>query len=267
MDDERVQYAVDDIHLAQIGATMDTSLEQSVVGILTERGLTIGTAESCTGGLIAHRLTNIAGSSVCVSGGVVAYANDIKERIAGVAHETLVMHGAVSAETAAELARGARRLLKVDIAVSVTGIAGPGGGGPEKPVGLTFIGVAADGYEVVNKHVWSDTRVGNKEKSADAALRMVLDYLEAGAGTPRHLQGESLSGVDAEILPDGRVTPRRFTWQGRQRTVTSIGRQWIEGERRYVLVGTDSGDTFELSVSMPAMRWTARLVSERTRVA
>jgi PncC family amidohydrolase len=246
---------------------MDTFLEHSVVRILMEQGLTIGTAESCTGGLIAHRLTNIAGSSVCVKGGVVAYANDIKEHVAGVAHETLVKHGAVSAETAAELARGARMLLNVDVSVSVTGIAGPGGGSTEKPVGLTYIGVAAEGYEVVKKQIWSDTRIGNKEKSADAALRMVLEYLETDIRSSGQDYDDRVSAVDADLLPDGRVTPRAFTWQGRQRFVSSIGRQWIEGECRHVLVRTDGNDTIELSVSMPAMGWTARLVSQQARVA
>ena len=244
----------------------DSSLEADIVKILSERGQTIGTAESCTGGLIAHRLTNIPGSSACVWGGIVAYANEIKEHVAGVQHETLVKYGAVSAETATELARGARRLLKVDVAVSVTGIAGPGGGSADKPVGLTFIGVAAEGYDVVKKHVWEGDRLGNKEQSADAALRMVLDYLEGGTRAAVNTQDEIVTAVDADILPDGRVTPRGFTWQGKRRLVTNIGRQWVEGQRRHVLVSTENGDTFELAVSMPAMAWTGKVVSQRAKV-
>jgi PncC family amidohydrolase len=201
-----------------------------------------------------------------VWGGVVAYANEIKEQVAGVRHDTLVKHGAVSAETAAELARGARRLFKVDVAVSVTGIAGPGGGSVDKPVGLTYIGVAAEGYEVVKKHIWEGDRLGIKEKSADAALRMVLAYLEGGTRASVNTQDEIVSAVDADILPDGRVTPRGFIWQGQRRLVTSVGRQWIEGERRHVLVSTESGDTFELAVSMPAMGWTGRVVSQRAKM-
>jgi nicotinamide-nucleotide amidase len=246
---------------------MDTSLEATIVQILSERGQTIGTAESCTGGLVAHRLTNIPGSSTCVWGGIVAYANEIKEQVAGVRHETLVKYGAVSAETAVELARGARRLLKVDVAVSVTGIAGPGGGSADKPVGLTYIGVAAEGYEVVEQHVWQGDRLANKDQSADAALRMVLDYLEGGTRAAVNTQDEIVSSVDVDILPDGRVTPRGFTWQGQRRLVTDIGRQWVEGERRHVLVSTESGDTFELAVTMPAMGWTGRVVSRRAKVA
>ena len=243
----------------------DTSLETNIVKILTERGQTIGTAESCTGGLVAHRLTNIPGSSACVLGGIVAYANEIKESVTGVRRETLVKYGAVSAETAAELAQGARRLLKVDVAVSVTGIAGPGGASADKPVGLTYIGVAAEGYEVVNKHVWTGNRLSNKDLSADAALRMVLDYLEGGTRALMNIQDEIVSAVDAEILPDGRVTPRGFTWQGQRHRIADIGRQWLEGERRHVLVNTESGDTIELAVSMPAMVWTGRVVSRRAK--
>jgi hypothetical protein len=119
----------------------------------------------------------------------------------------------------------------------------------------------------VERKIWSDTRIGNKEKSADAALQMVLDYLQTGIRSSGQDHDESVSAVDADLLPDGRVTPRAFTWQGRRRLVSSIGRQWIEGERRHVLVRTDVNDTIELSVSMPAMNWTARLVSQQARVA
>jgi PncC family amidohydrolase len=232
---------------------MDTSLETDIVKILTERGQTIGTAESCTGGLVAHRLTNIPGSSACVWGGIVAYANQIKEQVTGVRHDTLVNHGAVSAETAAELAQGARRLLRVDVAVSVTGIAGPGGGSEGKPVGLTY--------------VWTGDRVANKEQSADAALHMVLDYLIPGRSTSRYTPGDNVSDVDADILPDGRVTPRAFVLQGERHLVAGIGRQWIEGDQRHVLVNTNTGDTFELAVLMPAMVWTGKVVSRRAKMA
>ena len=145
------------------------------------------------------------------------------------------------------LARGARRLLKVDVAVSVTGIAGPGGGSADKPVGLTYIGVAAEGYDVVKKHVWEGDRLGNKDQSADAALRMVLDYLEGGTRAAVNTQDEIVSAVDADILPDGRVTPRGFTWQGQRRSGDQhrppVGRRRKTAragqhrERRYVRAG------------------------------
>jgi nicotinamide-nucleotide amidase len=117
----------------------ETSTAELVLSLLRERGLTLGTAESCTGGLVAARLTDAAGASDVFAGAVVAYANDVKVAELGVAEDTLRAHGAVSEETAAAMARGARERLGVDVAVSVTGIAGPDGATPGKPVGLVFL--------------------------------------------------------------------------------------------------------------------------------
>lgn len=141
-------------------------------------GYTVATAESCTGGLIASRLTDIAGSSAYVLGGVVAYSNAVKTNLLNVRHGTLLAYGAVSEQTAHEMALGARALLGADLALSVTGIAGPGGGTPEKPVGLTYIGVGLpDGSVQVQRHIWEGNRIQNKEHSADAALRLLLGVL------------------------------------------------------------------------------------------
>jgi nicotinamide-nucleotide amidase len=120
-------------------ADSDTPIEAIVLDLCRERGLTLATAESCTGGLVAARLTSVAGSSDVVRGGIVAYANDVKEEQLGVPAATLAQHGAVSAETAAAMANGVRRRLGADIGVSVTGVAGPGGGTAEKPVGLVYM--------------------------------------------------------------------------------------------------------------------------------
>ena len=117
-------------------------LEEMVGQQLLAQGLTIACAESCTGGLLTSRLTDIAGSSAYVMGSVVSYTNRIKETLVGVQHETLLAHGAVSEETAREMAEGIRRAIKTDIGVGITGIAGPGGGTKEKPVGLVFIAVS-----------------------------------------------------------------------------------------------------------------------------
>jgi PncC family amidohydrolase len=163
-------------------------LAQAAGRLLSARGLTLALAESCTGGLIGHLVTDVPGSSGYFLGSAVCYAYGAKENILGVQHETLLAHGAVSAETAAEMAQGARRLFGADIAVSVTGIAGPGGGLLNKPVGLTHIHLSAADAEIAERHVWGADRAGNKRLSAEAVLRLVIRYVE-GAGddiTPVH---------------------------------------------------------------------------------
>jgi PncC family amidohydrolase len=156
----------------------DEALEARLGRLLTRKGLTLALAESCTGGLIANRVTDVAGSSVYFLGGVVSYANQAKEILLGVRHETLITHGAVSTETALEMAHSIRERLGADLAASVTGIAGPAGGTPEKPVGLTFIGLSAPGIERVERFVWDRDRAGNKALSADAALRLLIEVAE-----------------------------------------------------------------------------------------
>jgi nicotinamide mononucleotide (NMN) deamidase PncC len=179
--------------------SMGTEPLEKVVGqLLTEQKLTIALAESCTGGLIAHRLTDVPGSSAYLIGGVVSYANEAKERMLGVSHQTLQEHGAVSEEAAREMSRGVRRLLQTDVALAVTGIAGPSGGTPdtgiagpsggtpEKPVGLTYIVLTAEDLERCERYLWKGDRWANKEQSAAAALRMLCEYLEARQDPPSH---------------------------------------------------------------------------------
>lgn len=156
----------------------DVLLEEVVGRLLTERNLTVAVAESCTGGLITHRLTNVPGSSAYLIGGVVAYAYEAKERVLGVAHNTLYDHGAVSRETALEMARGVRRVMGADVGLSVTGIAGPTGGTPDKPVGLVYIALSARDFERCQRFVWQGDRLANKSQSAEAALHMLSDCLE-----------------------------------------------------------------------------------------
>ena len=152
-------------------------IEEEVGRLLTRRKLTIAVAESCTGGLVSHRLTNVPGSSVYFLGGIVAYAYAAKEQLLGVRRDILNEVGAVSEEVAREMARGARRALGTDIAVAITGIAGPGGGLPGKPVGLTWIGLSTHDAELARKFVFGSDRQGNKKQAAQAALTIVLDYL------------------------------------------------------------------------------------------
>ncbi len=154
------------------------TLEQEIGQLLNQRGQTVCTAESCTGGLIASRITDIAGSSAYMLGGVVAYSNEVKQQLLNVQEETLITYGAVSEPTAREMALGARALFGADYALSVTGIAGPGGGTDEKPVGLTYIGLAGPaGLVIVERHIWQGDRIANKQSSATAALQLLLKTL------------------------------------------------------------------------------------------
>jgi PncC family amidohydrolase len=151
--------------------------------LLRARGWTLGTAESCTGGLVGHLITNLSGSSDFFLGGIIAYANEIKRDALGVPEDLLVAHGAVSSPVALAMAQGVRRALGVDVGVSVTGVAGPLGGTPEKPVGTVYIGVAGPEGERVCHYVWDRDREGNKRLSAQAALDLVEVLLaERAAG-------------------------------------------------------------------------------------
>ncbi len=157
---------------------MADNIETRLGAALLLKDATIATAESCTGGLIASRITDVSGSSRYMMGGVVAYDNRIKQQVLKVSLHTLVTHGAVSQQTATEMALGVRQMLNVDYALSVTGIAGPGGGTAEKPVGLTYIGLAGpDGLLVVERHIWESDRIGNKAASAQAALELAYRHL------------------------------------------------------------------------------------------
>ncbi|MFP5342422.1 MAG: CinA family protein [Candidatus Limnocylindria bacterium] len=163
-----------------MGVTDDELLDLAVrVGAACRsRRRTIAVAESCTGGLIAHLLTEVPGSSAYLRGGVIAYANEVKRDQLDVSDEVLVAHGAVSAQVALAMAEGVRRRFGVDVAVAVTGVAGPSGGTPDKPVGLTYVAVVDDGGATARRHRWELDRSGNKRASAAAALALVLDRLD-----------------------------------------------------------------------------------------
>jgi len=149
-------------------------LEALIVKLLAERGKTLSTAESCTGGLIASMITNMPGASAVYRGSVVAYNNSVKERQLGVKPETLERFGAVSEETARELAEGAIEQLGTDFALSVTGIAGPGGGTPEKPVGTIWVALAEPGAKTIARKLQLDYgRTANRERAAQAGLEML----------------------------------------------------------------------------------------------
>lgn len=154
------------------------SLETRIARALAERGLTLALAESCTGGLIGYRVTSVPGSSAWFRGAVVAYDNGVKSRLLGVKESTLRLRGAVSAETAAEMARGARKALGARVGLSVTGIAGPGGGTAEKPVGLVCAAVRGPRGGRVAEGRFRGGRERVRRRAADMALELLLDFIE-----------------------------------------------------------------------------------------
>ena len=154
-------------------------LEEEIGRLLREKRLTLGTVESATGGLIAGRITAVPGSSDYFLGAIVSYGNAVKQRCVGVKKEALEEHGAVSSQVAEQMAAGGRRVLKVDVCLSDTGIAGPGGATPGKPVGLFYLGLADQDGAGVRKHVFNGTREENRQAAAEAALAWLKEYLEA----------------------------------------------------------------------------------------
>lgn len=156
------------------------SIEKQTVELLKSKKLKLATAESCTGGLISKRITDVSGSSEVFEGGVVCYSNRFKENVLGVSPETLKKYGAVSRETAREMVKGVLSLTKADIAVAVTGIAGPSSDDTNKPVGLVYIAVSDGKSTIVKKHLnnfTGDVREQNRSISADTALEMIMEAI------------------------------------------------------------------------------------------
>ena len=173
---------------------MEELSEIKIGSMLRSSGIKLVTAESCTGGLIGHRLTNVSGSSDYYLGGIIAYAYEAKVALLDVSWDTLQKYGAVSRETVLEMARGARKKLGADISVSVSGIAGPGGGLPGKPVGTTWFGLAANDGEWARVFCFAGDREKNKSDSAEAALQLVLDYLTGNRALDADLRRQINSG-------------------------------------------------------------------------
>ena len=151
---------------------------EKLVKVLTEKKMTCATAESCTGGGVGYAITAVSGSSAVFWGGIISYDNSVKHGVLGVPEEVLATKGAVSSECAAAMADGAQRRLKTDLAVSITGIAGPSGGSAEKPVGLVWFGVASNAGIITEKKVFS----GDREAVRTAAIEHALYLLLAAAG-------------------------------------------------------------------------------------
>lgn len=163
---------------------MKEPLEVEVGNLLRQKDMKLALAESCTGGLVSHLVTNVPGSSDYYIGSVAAYAYEAKERLLGVRHETLIRYGAVSRETVLEMARGVRQVFcdvipcEKTVSVAITGIAGPGGGLPNKPVGLVWFGLSTPDGDWAWHTVWKGDRLQIKQQSAEKALAMLVNYLK-----------------------------------------------------------------------------------------
>ncbi|MHB8646567.1 MAG: CinA family protein [Thermomicrobiales bacterium] len=156
----------------------EDAIDAGIGTLLVRHGRTIATAESCTGGLVAARITGMSGSSAYFLGGIVSYSNDAKHRLLAVPDAMLERYGAVSVDVALAMARGVRRKIGTDIGIATTGIAGPTGATPTKPVGLVYIALVADGVARCKRYLWAGDRLENVMASAEAALRLVRAYLE-----------------------------------------------------------------------------------------
>lgn len=263
------------------------SLAQAVGELLKERHLTLAVAESCTGGLLGAYITDIPGSSAYFEGGVIAYSYEAKTRVLNVPAGILERYGAVSPQTVTAMAKGVRRLLQTDLALAITGIAGPAGATPEKPVGLVYIALASAQGEVCRRYVWPGDRWENREWSARAALELLHEHLspheeeqsavapdkcetqpspkpEQSEDTPLEIRRDldapdTAVEVEARFEKPGHPIPLAFQWRGRLLPVASIGRTWSTGQGKKIihhyLVSTPGEAVFELTFEPATMRW------------
>jgi nicotinamide-nucleotide amidase len=188
-----------------VAGEREVQLVGRLQSLCLERGITVATAESCTGGLVAKLITDQAGASSYFKGGVVSYANEAKTGLLGVMPDLLQAHGAVSAQVARVMASEVRIRLQADVGVSVTGVSGPGGGTAAKPVGLAYVAVSDGEGEAVRRFVWSGDRDSNRHASAEAALELLLDRLGSAAD---HGTGNTAGRHEAAGVRNGTTAGR-----------------------------------------------------------
>jgi nicotinamide-nucleotide amidase len=240
----------------------DLPLENQLAELLKKHSLTLAVAESCTGGLVSDRITNIPGSSAFFLGGVTAYAYSAKIHLLGVRQETLELHGAVSQETVLEMARGVRQALAADIGLSVSGVAGPDGGTIEKPVGLTWIALSTNQFEQAWSYTWQGDRLQNKFRSAQQALQLLVDYLRVQDQTRRM----ELVEVTAQFDSHGDIQPQDFTWNSQRIHIGDIGRSWTDPLGKHILVMDHAGQTYELIFDFKETKWFIRINKETRQI-
>jgi PncC family amidohydrolase len=237
---------------------LDRNLAETIGKQLRKRNLKLAVAESCTGGLAGHLLTNVAGSSDYFLGGVIAYANDIKIRLLGVGHQTLMERGAVSRESVIEMAAGVRRAmasvgaLEHILGLSISGIAGPGGATLQKPVGLVWIGLSTPDGDCAWEHHFAGSRVQVKTQAAEQALHHLANYLKD--------QLFHAIQVETRLQSNGDLLPVGFTWQGHTFSLADWGRRWQDESGLHYLVMTADHRTFEL-VRTPDGAWLVNIAS------
>ena len=245
---------------------MGEPIIESLVGErLRERGLRLAIAESCTGGLVCHRITNVPGSSEYFLGGVIAYAYEAKVGLLDVRWDTLEQYGAVSQQTVLEMARGVRVKLGAEIGLAVSGIAGPGGGTEEKPIGLVWIGLCAPELERAQVHLFKGDRLQVKEQSAEQALRLLADYLsvenEDGRGYMEPIE------VNVRYDSHGQLVPTSFIWQEQEYIVESTGRRWQDDVGEHILVMVEAKKVYELVHAQVERRWYLKPIGSGSRMA
>lgn len=253
------------------------TLESRVGKLLREFGWRLAVAESCTGGLISHRLTNVPGSSTYYTGGLVTYAYEAKVRMLGVRWDTLEAHGAVSREVVLEMARGAKKAMGADVGLAVSGIAGPGGGTPEKPVGTTWIGLSLPDEDLAWRYQWQGDRLQVKEQSAQEALRLLISRLErlqkrsagpeaGGEAATRSAEMDRVE-VNARFDANGHVRPISLQVDGQNIPVESTGRRWQADDGLHILTMLPGGRVVELVFRAQEMKWYLRSLGPNRRAA
>ncbi len=239
---------------------IDTNTEKKIAKLCLEWGYKLAIAESCTGGLVGHRLTNLPGSSQYFLGSIVAYDYSVKRGVLRVEPGTLEMYGAVSKETALEMADGTRNVLSTEepvekiIGASVTGIAGPEGGTPDKPVGLVWIGISNYWYRKASEFIWNGDRIQNKEYSSQALLNQLLDTLR----TLTHYQTVKVRSL---INFSGNIEPQALMRDNLEIPIITTGRRWQDELGMHILAMVPGEEVLELVVSKDG-NWYLRRVSK-----
>ncbi len=244
---------------------MNRSIEQRIGELLNQYSLTLSTAESCTGGLIAHNITNIPGSSNYFAGAAVVYSNEAKISLLDVQPTTLEKYGAVSKQTVLEMAIGVRIMYRTEAGLSVSGIAGPGGGSEGKPVGLVWFGVNVLGRENAWKFNFQGGRLQIKEKAAQTALELLEEHLNAikiiteDTGDV-HDQEKTNTRYDQVRVwgtfdREGNFTPDGFLLHGVEHPIEIISRHWQDGDAMHYLVMVPIDSIYELIFNYQAKRW------------